>query len=1627
MATERCTEQSVDTVIRLTHDITDADDVTLNRLQSLIATVAEKSPAAKPHSLTSRLTRLKIADEKRLSLHKQLSIDTNIDSAPIYMVRIDEREDLLAARVAGPLTALAGAERLGPFVVDGSRVWFNFYRPTRRFTVTESAASAPAFVLSSARRPVLSASGPLTLDLQAGTVWIRGDLLSASLPTGAYIGIRVSDGKLKLPNTVNIDTGEVEIAAPVNAKLTLQLDPGSVSLSDSGCDANTSLSLPQLTLTWDGGHPAIEMSDGEVEVWGHTYHFPQADGSMEFIQPLWTFLLGARFEPQTFAAESIHSDLLQCKDSANVTYAGLSLPVVVANPAILGETQIAPGWCLALEQLQARWYVPDDRYHRMDAWMNILTSGVSLFANSVTAYDQAVSMDYRLWSLPQTTEQQTTEQRLPWWHIYDKSFVFYYRCDLTRGEDLITTGSSKLVLDRPVRTNGVAIATPTSISAMHQYKPADGDHHITLAAMVSDDAPENRLALRNALCWTTRAVLVLAQGTLIEQKNVDQGQLYTLFGVYAWAPTLPDPYVGNFQVCRPDIDRPRGILAAAVKWSTPTEANTHFTGQLGPPIVCDKPSSGGKPQPLPSRDLNPDTGLTQTEQHTRHLSEKELAEWRKAQDQEKREREKRVIEADQQNQRSLGAIDGYTDKLLGRTPPLFLLDVSTNQDLLGVALWGVKTRRQEATESTTTIPPGATPTAFPAGVANFPVQALDVNTPVEYMRLMTLPQIQWEPVRTLDEDQDVMTLGWFPTPLASATDGGATVLGARWQKLAPVIPDEMLQGTFDAFSQGTEVTFRTTLPFGLVTAATLLPQAQAGRPADLYSLTRPEFPQENALGGIQITAKAEGDRADDGNVSPYFKGLTRQLINGVDLQTGAPLGLSVLSSTGDPMGDVETVFNNDMAANPKVPVTRFDLSGYGGSNFSRWQNTLALFAETAKTQFAVMVGRTALEIIKVASVLHPWGIRVTRSVIVERKPGGGVIRRDTGWQATSPGLLDYRYHTDTGGVQPKVAPYEFDAGIFKGLFNIRAIRPAPGLQFSDGASTTMVPYYFDAELKLEGLHGQSTQAVGLLGWLQTAPNGDPAPASAIRQLIETQGPIGGPIDTWLDFGASRLPFRARRIEIGVADDSGTPVFVATVRGAPKFPKTGAWSVVQRELQGLPPGGGEAVPVAESRGVPIIRRYPVKYAEGDSNNYAEPPLQSGASIGDWRFADAEDLFTPASPRNDYCVLQSTPTHAFLFPRPYAKGTGSARLRSDIKPEFADIIARSTSKGAFPPPENAIQLNSTRHFNVGTDGSLALSSPVSIINHPTPLRLSGAEGHGNEMRYDNATMQMAIEADEWSAEFTGLEVWSDIAGMRSTSGARLRIVGSTTQRSQIASIDTLAQESIEKILTYLPIFGARDPLGPIDLGASNTKHEIKIDVAFDKDVPDGGWSVGNSVIKLSLGVSQSTGFDVTTGGVKASATLSAGLKGEIPVSGIFYIVVQLNVSFTIASVSGSVTAETFDLLAFVGVGVKGSLGPFQAYAYLGIGFVLSYDIINDKPKYGGIVKFEAGIEVVVVKIKLSAELQGLVYKDDVALPPPETGTVEKTMCDYSGKVKLQVDIFLIISISATYAFSGTKELE
>lgn len=1510
------------------------------------------------------------------------------------IARRDDQLSALSGAFRDELSGILPAERLGPFRTHGGiDAWFDVFLAARQIVVTAAGSAAPALIFTSARPPVRKL-GRTTIDIEEGTVWIRGDLLTGGLPAGAYAGVKVTDGSLRTTALITGSGDQLTLPGPLDAELRLELASDVAAAQPGGCDgAKTSLTLPDaITLTFSGAGVATVGDPGGGTAWGQAFAFDPSLGSWTFCRQLWILVLDYTIGPTQFDPAPIGHDLITFGDAGAITGGGLSLPLVVTSqPQILGEAARSADWMLRLAGLSARWYEPDPRTHALpDAWLEIASSGVVLATEAVEPLVPAVSHAYELWTIAGGTK------RLPWRAAYRAPFGLVYRCHVADGEQLLVTGQADVVLDRPVTTNGVPVTTPTTQAAI-LLRRFGGVTSALLAALGGPPAVASRFALENALVWSTNPLLLTVQGVL-DEAQVNAGSAELILGVYGWVPTLPDPYVSSAVIAGPKElgRRPRSLLTARVTWAEPDAAMLAFEGSLaGSPELGGRRASDGEPRPARRSDGSVGVGLTQVAQDRRTFTRSMAREVRSAQAAELERRGRRSEIARQNDRKRLEAVDAALVEFLGAEPGFLLLDVSTNQDLLGVAL--VSGRES----------PGVA-VVGPA-VGGLPVNGLAVEAPVGGMRVVALPQVQWEPVRTLDSDQDIATMGWFPTPLASSTDGGATQIGTRSQRLMPVTPDAALEGTLDAHRGGTPVAIRTTFPFGLIAGIVLQPTDTADRKADLYGLTRPDFPAERSLGGIQITAHAEGGRPDDGGISPTFVGRMHQLLNGVDLTSGVPLGVSVLGETLQPAGSVERIFNDDMAARPRVPVTRIDLSGYGGSNFSDWNNPFAAFAEAAKVQFELIVGRTALEIVKINSVLHPWGIRVTRSVTIERRPGGGVIRRDSGWQAFTPGLFDYRYF-DTAANDIVVAPYQFDAGVFRGLFNVRRIRPATGAVFNHG-SATLVPYYFDADVAFEGLTGRAP-ASGILGWLQTSPNGVPASADDLRELVATQGPVGGPLDVWLDFGGSGLPFRAQRIEVGLADDSGTPLFVATARGAPKLPETGAWSVVVRPVTGAQPADTAATTVAENRGVPYVRRYPVAYPAGDATVFGEPPLAGAA--GAYRFADAGDLLTPSNPSNDYGLLQSTPTHAFLFPRPSVTATGTPRIDTGHRPALADIFARSTSKGAFPPVPNTIELTTgSWSLDVATGGALALSSIVTVVGHPTPLQLAGTPGHGSRLFYDGATLRFELDHDRWEAEFSGLRVWSDIAGLERLTGAAMRVVGSTEQRPQIAEFESLLLQKIDDILQYIPIFGQRGVQGPIDLAATNAKHEVKVEAELHYSVPAKNVLFTPAAgIQLELSVKQSAGIDVATTLPKAAVTFGAELEGKVGT--VPFLIVTGEVSFELTTVGGTVTEEKLELMAFVGVGVRGEIGGFEAYAFLGAGFVLEWEVSAGVVKYGGIVALEASVDLKVVEVTIRAELKGLVYDD--------AGT---TKCDYSGSVELEVEIGFFFSISASYEISDTTD--
>src|SRR5690606_23915025 len=148
---------------------------------------------------------------------------------------------------------------------------------------------------------------------------------------------------------------------------------------------------------------------------------------------------------------------------------------------------------------------------------------------------------------------------------------------------------------------------------------------------------------------------------------------------------------------------------------------------------------------------------------------------------------------------------------------------------------------------------------------------------------------------------------------------------------------------------------------------------------------------------------------------------------------------------------------------PAVPLERIGISGYGASTFSNWENKDALFAQTSQAFFNVATGRTSREVVQDKSMVYPWGIRVVRTITLIRMGNGYVARVDSGWQAQSDGLFDFRYPvndlvSDPANPkkipQPHPNPYRIHPGPVRGLRNVRNIREIP----KSYTTTTQVIY-----------------------------------------------------------------------------------------------------------------------------------------------------------------------------------------------------------------------------------------------------------------------------------------------------------------------------------------------------------------------------------------------------------------------------------------------------------------------------------------------------------------------------------------------------------------------------------------
>lgn len=1530
------------------------------------------------------------------------------------------RSTVLAALLRGEsmVSATIASTILGPFRDRlGLLRWFDLYRPAARLLVFEPGDPTPVLVFTSARTSRL---GTLAIDLEPGTVWIRAAKLvgGGAVPTGLFVSLRVRDGKLNVAGTAAASGGTLTLPGALAGSLEMVLEP--TAAGPTACGGPTIRLPDRIVVTWSAAAVTGELVGGSVDAFGTVYDL---SGAAQFVfDPLLrTVVAQTRAVPDTIDAAALDSKLGALDGTATIDTAGLALPgFIPASPAALPETAADASYVMRSSS---------------PLRVKLRTAGRLRLTDTTWLFGLAT-----FFVVSTQARGETSDGRTPRLKLHRQS-AGEHRVELgldTAGPGLFAIGwqddAGTCVhtalftayatprFDRPLDVTGRPLQLdPTTITVVLLHRD-DVTSATLIGSSWTSTLPEGTsVAIENAVLRITRLRLRGVTGTLIADDDLDDGVAWLELELGGWVPTQPDPYVSSV---RPALHHRRGQsrVFAKLSWLDHGPPSVGFEGSLDTPAVMPAPETPRIPQETFGAGIKAVRARqwllpSQTAAGRVSRSDAEAQEWNAAQDAMRERLADRGGRADEINgqliKRMREAVDEVSPAVDG---PLFL-DVSTRRHQIGVQV-GMRTRDD----------------GHAAG--GLRLSGLRVMSPLQNVRVFTVPQVQWEPVRTLDKDQS-LDLGLFPTPLASRDDGGATIIATRSARLAPVIPDLALVDMVEEQGLGRAMAIATTLPFGLAATIRLRQPGAPGAP-DQVDILRPSFP-ERALEGAHQLRLVAGGVTIPGGPSAYFEGLTAQLLNGIDLASDAALGISVLGSTNQPDSAVESMFNREFAdSRPRVPLVRLDISGYGASTFSDWTNPQGAFAEATKVQFQLLVGRTALEIVKFASIIYPWGIRVTRAVTIERTGGAGVIRRDTGWQASSGGLFDFRWQEAVGSPPTsyvaRANPFTFHPGLVQGLHGVTRIRPAPGATRTLPDGGQVAPIYFDADVFVEGVSPGPARTQGMLGFLHLAPVGRIISNDDLAAMLGTEGGVGGPIDVRLDVAGSGFVVRALRVEATATAD-GSAVAVA-VRGAPQFRAGGAWSSVR-----MPGPTNTSVPpeaVAMDDGVPLVQ------AGVAIDPTSDRVRRSAASIGPHRFAEPVDLLQPTAPAFDIAFLQTTPTHSFAFRRPFiAAGTG--HIDSTLPPCVADMFARTSFRSLFPPPDAAIALTDRSYrLRLGAGGGFRLEPSVALPSPRPVLVLTSGPDAGRRMFYDETTLTLSIDETSWAMSMPRLRMWSDLPAMTELIGMRMSLVGGSAIKSQLRDVESLVHPALAAALTFLPGIGGRAPVGPIDLSPTNLKTQLKLALTFFGKVPPGGnpimqvkyyGGIDITGIRGALEPPASPpapspgggelagggGFDYGTFGIKVGFDFRAKTP-TVPWFLVFGILVEVGGKFFLGDKNNALIPEkdrkdkvVMTFKVYLGVGYGANLGPFGATVFVAAGPV--FIIEGATFKRGGFLMFEAKAGVSgIVTVKIFGEFQCVCFTKALPAGP-------KDYLQFSGELGINIEI-LFFSIKLSVAVVGDQ---
>lgn len=1213
----------------------------------------------------------------------------------------------------------AVAETIGPLVgVDGREFYFDFYRLVKLVPVYFAGDARPAFLFRLRERAlpftqrldlreVVGLLNQRRYTLEAGSIWIRANLLAPAAPADGYCGLQVRGGTLTVTPNISVQNDRLTIPAGGQCSVRISLATPAVPPFAGGATARdvaeTLLDMPDtLDLTLKPvGSTVNDFGTSSWRVYGQAVGFTRQAAAPTFEPALRAIVLPCTVDTDRVRIGAVQSTVATPRGAAMVTRAGWSIPVATIDVTQPTDADGVGGLAIRVKTgLTFGWNgLRDGPLALRSPWL-AAAPGLILMVDDDAQAPRATQR-LRLWQESSPPGRSAIDLR------FRRAGQFIYLATSKGSETLFAKADTEARLDRPVDVQ----ATPFAIRTLRSQLAMAWSDARTLVSLYDEDVLADALtqdadwivdrgapaalAIRNALFTVTPVASLLLFATLRDDEMLESGVVMLGFGVYALLPTLPDPYAGNVRRMRPRrAGRPSVLLVASVTFEKAAQ------------------------------DSQPDTIATSFAFAPIGAQAESTLAWTLAADADERPNQRMEepdtvgggsVVARTQSQKRVPQVAPIWDALFAQfgEEQFSLLDVSSNADQMGVSFAAFPPARRGEARTPFDELFGDGP---PAPAMPLEVRDLDLSAQGRFVRAFTVPQVSWEPLFNLTEPARA---GDPPAgTLYSDTDGGPTRIVTDDTSVVPIAPIPVSAHIVSDFatrpSGKTAALF--TLPHGMRAFAEftqknpIFPQLAGSSVVS----NRPEFENGAMIGGIQLRADAPPQVGE----SALFRGCTVQTENLV-LENGTPTGTGTLGAS------VGTIFNNEFfldgatrVRNRGVPVTRIDFSGYGTSLFSHWESPRAAIASTSQARFDVFVGRTAHEVIQVRTLLYPWGIRVVRTITMFRTSSGYTYRYDSGWQPESDGIFDFSYRvrlrTNPAQEVPRSSPYEFHPGVVRGVFNVRnitetdAVKPfTTTLNKVDGDSyidqdnfeekvdgstpveerspdVELQAVYFDGDFELDGVVAGATNervpSRRILGFVQLSPRGEPLTREALAALLRAQlGSIGGAVACELNIGSSGQHLRVSRIDVSpsVMADGVTPSFVVAARGAVILPAGGAWSMVTH-LQGT----GEVTPLDPSVTVPLIRR-------GKLTNPALHITDANPVNDPFRLANPIELVrAPSGGSRHFGILQSTGTQKVLFRMPNFR-QGVKELRS-APPDFSDAYRLINTKGIFPNVQDAVPL-------------------------------------------------------------------------------------------------------------------------------------------------------------------------------------------------------------------------------------------------------------------------------------------------------------------------------------------------